>query len=211
MPRKGSSTSRIQRSLEEQGCRNPIREKATEIMMLTTESRQNSSGTFSQDSQRCSSVIKSMNLLSEQFGTNTSNYHRNNFFLSMFNDISCDRKDNEDECLRNAESVKVFARRFGIGQWSFIGPGSEKNWYSCENSPQGAWDNIAEQMFLEFSESGHPIFRATSEENCLYTSPQIKTQVIQFIALFFLSISSVFTGAVAAVCEEFDDHQDRTF
>ena len=34
--------------------------KATEIMMLSTESRQNSSGTFSQDSQRCSSVIKSV-------------------------------------------------------------------------------------------------------------------------------------------------------
>ena len=47
-------------------------------------------------------------------------------FMSMFNDISCDRKDNKDECLRNAESVKVFAGRFGIGQWSFIGPGSEK-------------------------------------------------------------------------------------
>ena len=30
-------------------------------------------------------------------------------FMSMFNDISCDRKDNKDECLRNAESVKVFA------------------------------------------------------------------------------------------------------
>ena len=82
--------------------------------------------------------------------------------MSMFNDISCDRNDNKDECLRNAESVKVFARRFGIGQWSFIGPGSEKKWYSSENSPQGAWDNIAEQMLLEFAESGHPIFRATT-------------------------------------------------
>ena len=71
-------------------------------------------------------------------------------FMSMFNDISCDRKDNKDECLRNAESVKVFARKFGIGQWSFIGPGSEMKWYSSENSPQGAWDNIAEQMLLEF-------------------------------------------------------------
>ena len=34
--------------------------KATEIMMLSTESRLNSSGTSSQDSQRCNSVIKSM-------------------------------------------------------------------------------------------------------------------------------------------------------
>ena len=57
-------------------------------------------------------------------------------FMTMFNDISCDRKDNKDECLKNAESVKAFARRFGIGQWSFIGPGSEKKWYSSENSPQ---------------------------------------------------------------------------
>ena len=47
-------------------------------------------------------------------------------FMSMFNDISCDRKGNKDECLANAETVKVLARRFGIGQWSFIGPGSEK-------------------------------------------------------------------------------------
>ena len=30
------------------------------------------------------------------------------------------------------------------------------------NSPQGAWDNIAEEMLLEFAESGHPIFRATT-------------------------------------------------
>ena len=91
-----------------------------------------------------------------------------------------------------------------IGQWSFIGPGSEKKWYSSENSPQGAWDHIADEMLLEFAESGHPTFRATTplsrvlskakgEENCLYTSLQMKTQLIQFIALFFLSISSVST------------------
>ena len=59
-------------------------------------------------------------------------------FMSMFNDISCDRKGNKDECLANAEIVKVLARRFGVGQWSFVGPGSEKKWYSAENSPQGA-------------------------------------------------------------------------
>ena len=83
-------------------------------------------------------------------------------FMSMLNDISCDRKGNKDECLANAGVVKVLARRFGIGQWSFIGPGSEKKWYYAENSPQGAWDNIAEQMFLVFAESGHPTFRATT-------------------------------------------------
>ena len=45
--------------------------------------------------------------------------------------------------------------KFGIGQKSFIDPGSEKKWYSGEeNSPQGAWDHIAEEMLLEFAESG---------------------------------------------------------
>ena len=47
-------------------------------------------------------------------------------FMSMFNDISRDGKGNKEECLANARVVKVLARRFGIGQWSFIGPGSEK-------------------------------------------------------------------------------------
>ena len=52
--------------------------------------------------------------------------------------------------------------------------------------------------------------RAKGEENCLYTSLQIKTQLIQFIALI-LSVNQLSVyGAVAAVCEEFEDHQDRT-
>ena len=84
-------------------------------------------------------------------------------FMSMFNDISYDRKGNKDECLANAGVVKVLARKFGVGQWSFIGPRSEKKWYSAENSPQGAWDDIAEQMLLELAESGHPTFRASTQ------------------------------------------------
>ena len=48
-------------------------------------------------------------------------------FMSMFNDISCDKNGNKNECLKNANFVKTFAGRFGIGQWSFIGPGSEKS------------------------------------------------------------------------------------
>ena len=45
---------------------------------------------------------------------------------------------NERECLANAKVVSVYAKKFGIGQWSFIGPGSEKKWYSMEeDSPQG--------------------------------------------------------------------------
>ena len=46
---------------------------------------------------------------------------------------------------------------------SFLGPGSEKKWYSIsEYSPQGEWDRVAEQMMLKFGESKHPVFRSTS-------------------------------------------------
>ena len=58
-------------------------------------------------------------------------------FMWMFNDISCGTKDNEQKCLAHARVMSLYARRFRIGQWSFIGPGSEKKWYSIkEDSPQ---------------------------------------------------------------------------
>ena len=34
-------------------------------------------------------------------------------FMSMFNDISCGTKDNEQECLAHARVVSLYARRFG--------------------------------------------------------------------------------------------------
>ena len=107
------------------------------------------------------------NLLSS-LGQTPESFTGRILFMSMFNDISCEGKGNKQQCLKDADFVKTFARRFGIGQWSFIGPGSEKKWYPSENSPQGEWDRIAEDMLLKFAESGHPIFRATTlcpEEN----------------------------------------------
>ena len=67
-----------------------------------------------------------------------------------------DLKDNEKECESSAQLVSLYAKRFSAGQWSFLGPGSEKKWYSThEYSPQTEWDRIAEQMMLTFAESKH--------------------------------------------------------
>ena len=80
-------------------------------------------------------------------------------FMSMFNDISSRSKDNKTECGSNAQVVSLFARRFGAGQWSFLGPGSEKKRYSIsEISPQGEWDKMADLMMVTLAESGHPVF-----------------------------------------------------
>ena len=84
-------------------------------------------------------------------------------FMSMFNDISWGSKDNEQECELSAKLVSIYARRFSPGRWSFFGPGSEKKWCSTHNSkPQGEWDRVAELMMINFGESGHPVFHATS-------------------------------------------------
>ena len=194
--------------------------KATEILMVSTESRLNSSGTSSQDSQRCSSVVKINDLLSD-LGQTPETFTGRISFMSMSNDISCDRKGNKEECLANAGVVKVLARKFGVGQWSFIGPGSEKKWYSAENNPQGAWDHIADEMLLEFAESGHPTFRATTPLSRGILKSKGHGKLSIHFAADELTIETIFRirisvnqlsiyGAVAAICVEFQNHQDGT-
>ena len=52
------------------------------------------------------------------------------------------RKAMKKNVWKNAKVVFILAMKCGIGQWSFIGPGSEKKWFSMEeNIPQGFWDH----------------------------------------------------------------------
>ena len=84
-------------------------------------------------------------------------------FMLMFNDISWGSKDNEKECELSAKLVSIHAKRFSPGRWSFLGPGSEKKWYSSHDSkPQREWDRVAELMMLKFGESKNPVLRSTS-------------------------------------------------
>ena len=158
---------------------------------------------------------KISNLLSS-LGQSPETFTGRILFMSMFNDISCDRKDNKEQCLKNAEFVKTFAKRFGIGQWSLFGPGSEKKWYPSENSPQGAWDQIAEVMLLKFAESGHPIFRATTPLSRGQLKSKGKgfsadTDTIDTIYRIILSVNQLsIYGAVAAICDEYEGHPDNT-
>ena len=211
MPRKGSSTSRIQRSLEEQSCRSPIREQLQRYYGVingeSTEFEWNIFPGFT-TLQFCGKI----NDLLSDLGQTPETFTGRILFMSMFNDISCDGKGNEEECVANAGVVKVLARIFA--------PGSEKKWYSSENGPQGAGGNIAEQMLLEFVESGHPTLEAATPlsrsfsrvkdvENCRYTS--LQRERIDTIYRIILSVNQLSVyGAVATVCEEFESHQDRS-
>ena len=127
------------------------------------------------------------------------NFTRRIIFMSMFNDISWGSKDDKIECESNAQLVSLFARRFGAGQWSFLGPGSEKKRYSIsEGSPQGEWDKMAEKMMVTLAESGHHqsfeprvhcpevSSRAKAVENCRYTIVPTRTRLQLFFAQLLL-------------------------
>ena len=113
-------------------------------------------------------------------------------------------------------------QRFGAGQWSFLGLGSEKKWYSIsEDSPQGEWDRVAELMMIKFSGSGHPVFRST----CPLSRGTLKSKGGGKLSIHFCAdgetMETVFRanisvnqlslyGAVAEMCEECESSHDRT-
>ena len=95
--------------------------------------------------------------LLSRLGETPENFTGRILFMSMFNDISCGTKDNEKECVANAKVVSLYAKKFGTGQWSFIGPGSEKKWYSME-------------------ETVHKEFGTISRKRCCWNSPKADVQ-----------------------------------
>ena len=157
-----------------------------------------------------------------RLGETPENFKGRIIFMSMFNDISCGSKDNKKECESNANLVSLYTKRFPKGQWSFLGPGSEKKWSSIsEDSPQGEWDNMAEKMMLEFAESGHPIFRATSplSRGRLKSKGHGKLSIhycadletIQTVFRIIISVNQLsLHGAVAEMCLEYETLHDRT-
>ena len=163
-----------------------------------------------------------VNDLLSRLGEEPETFTRRVLFMSMFNDISCDGKGNEEECVANFKVVSILAKKFGIGQWSFIGPGSEKKRYSMEeNSPQRIWDHIADKMLLEFAESGCPIFRATTplsmgnlkskrhgKLSIHFTADYPTSETIFHIIVSANQLSLY--GTVANMCEEFENKQDRS-
>ena len=88
---------------------------------------------------------------------NTRKIHRTDYLHVDFQRHLMGSKDNKKDCESSAQFVSLYAKRFGAGRWSFLGPGSEKKWYSISgDSPQGEWDRIAEQMLLTFCRKHTP-------------------------------------------------------
>ena len=120
--------------------------------------------------------------------------------------------------MRGKCSTRLYAKKFGAGQCPFLGPGSEKKWYSIgADGPQGEWDKIAELMMLKFEGSRHPVFRATSplSRSRLKRKGGGKLSIhycadLETITTVLRTITSVnqlrLYGAVAEMCKEYESY-----
>ena len=103
--------------------------------------------------------LESRNKHHEKFGDR-------NIFMSMFNDIIWDKKNNDQECVSNSDALRNSAKIFLSGPWIFTEPGSEERWCaSYVSKAEENWNSMAGQMLQRFVETGHPIFKGTSSLN----------------------------------------------
>ena len=144
-------------------------------------------------------------------------------WMSMINDIIWWTKDNEQECEFCASLVSICARRFSTVRWSVI----LRTWirkeavFYYDRKPQGEWDRVADLMMIKFSESGHPVFRATSP----LSRGTLKSKGGGKLSIHFCAdgrmIETVFRtnisvnqlsiyGAVSDLCEEYQACHVRT-
>ena len=115
-------------------------------------------------------------------------------FMSMFNDISCDKKDNEEECVANAKVVSILAKKFGMGQCSFIGPGSEKKlilWKRIVHKELGiilrkkcCWNSLKADAQFSVQQLHCPEVssKAKDTDNCRFTIVPIRQRFRLFFA-----------------------------
>ena len=111
---------------------------------------------FIGNARRDSKIMTQLQCEPEQFKGRT-------IFMSMYNDIDWGKRGNRENCIANAHRVAEYARRFTRRHWSFLEHVSEKKCYSIHVSKlDGDWDKTAEDMVLNFVESRHTTFSATS-------------------------------------------------
>ena len=132
-------------------------------------------------------------------------------------------KRNTEKCVQNSITIAKYARKFLGCRWSFLGPGSEKEWYGTYyDKPDGNWDRNAEMMMLQLhTESGHSTFRASSafERGELRSKGHGKKSVhfngsaenIELLLRTIISANQLSVhGAMADLCKELPKDSERS-
>ena len=90
-------------------------------------------------------------------------FHGRIIFMAMSNDFVWGNKGSEHNSFANSLNVATYAKRFQFGCGHYQGLGCEKKSYGTHvQKPNGEWHRVAEIMTVNFAESGHPMFQATS-------------------------------------------------
>ena len=159
----------------------------------------NSSGISSQDLRLCRFFRRSrmicksgtLNLRNSQIGSSS---------CQLFNDIDWTRKGNDHICISNAEKVKMYAKLFSQGHWTFLGRGDEKKWHGRRNyKPEGKWNSVASQMVQRFKETSHPVFKG--KETIHFNADASQTELL-FRIIHSVNQLSI-NGAVSNWFEQF--------
>ena len=127
----------------------------------------------------------------------------------------------KEECLATAKVVSIYAKKFGKGQWSFIGPGSEIEvvFYGREQPTRNLWDHIAEKMLVEFADVQFSVQRlhcpwvnskAKDTENCQFTITADQETIETIFRIIVSANQLSLYGAVANMCEECESLHDRS-
>ena len=113
----------------------------------------------------------------------------------MFNEISWGSKDNKIEYESNAKLVSLFARRFGAGQWSFLGPGSEKSGILSVKIVHKVNGTKWQKRWCWHLRDHYPeeCSKAKAVENCRSTVVSTKKRLKLFFTQLLPWISSAFT------------------
>ena len=195
------------------------RELSTQLMV----SQWNSSGIFSQDSPHCSSATKSMSSCPKWATHQISKDELSSCRCSVtsYGDL---KTMNGNANAKRRPCVCICEKWFPAGRWSFLGPGSEKKWYSTydwqttRRMGQSRWN----RWWSDSEKADTQFFRCHQSTVPRNAQKQRRWKIINtflwpmekrlklFFAHLFLLISSVFTEQSADMCEECDSCHDRT-
>ena len=129
--------------------------------------------------------------LLSSLGETPENFTGRILFMSMFNDISCDKKDNEEECLANAKVVSIYPGEEVV----FM----EKRIVHNELGTISHW-NSPKEVNSE----------AKDTENCRFTLLPTQETIETIFRIIVSANQLSLYGAVANMCEEYESHHDRS-
>ena len=68
--------------------------------------------------------------------------------------------------LRRLSLWRVMQKSFPKRSWTVLGPGCGGKWYgTCAYKPDRKWNQVGEEMLINFRQSGHHVFRGSSALN----------------------------------------------